>query len=170
MLQVETPTLSTAILLTLFSAALLCPPTVVGAEPAAGTGPSSFGPNRLPPHLRKVSITMGHKVITGVVADTLTSRIEGLLKWTGMDDDTGMLLDFGADRAYSIHMQGMKFPIDAVWMDAELKVRVIYESIQPNSGITYSSMFPSRYCLELNAGFCRRFGVRVDQQIRVGHR
>ncbi|MGO9569205.1 MAG: DUF192 domain-containing protein, partial [Desulfomonilaceae bacterium] len=106
------------------------------------------------PQPRTISITLGNQTISAVVADTDASRREGLLGWGHITEETGMLLDFAMEGQYAIHMQGMKFPIDAVWIDANGLIKLIYDDITPNSGLIYPSMFPSRYCLEIKAGFC----------------
>jgi uncharacterized membrane protein (UPF0127 family) len=116
--------------------------------------------------MRTVSIIVGNKTIRAVIADTEPARIRGLLGWTSIRDDTGMLLDFGTEGEYAIHMQGMKFPIDALWIDRAGAIKLIYEDIRPNSGLAYPSMFPCRYCLEINAGFCKRYGVKIGQSVR----
>lgn len=115
-----------------------------------------------------VAINIGSKVVRATLANTGPLRVEGLLGWTAINDDSGMLLDFVHEGIYAIHMQGMKFPIDAVWIDASDKIRLIYENIVPDSGLNYPSMFPSRYCLELKAGFCKRYNVRSGQKISFG--
>lgn len=115
-------------------------------------------------------VTIGSKTIEVVVADTDASRIQGLLGWNTIDDSTGMLLEFDAAGRYAIHMQGMKFPIDAVWIDSQGVVKRIYENIQPDSGLIYPSIFSVKYCLEINAGFCSKFGVLPDKTIIIERR
>jgi len=118
--------------------------------------------------MRTVEVTLGGKTIQAVIAETDSSRAEGLLGWEAITDDDGMLLDFGPEGPYAIHMQGMKFPIDALWIDGRGVIRLIYSGIVPNSGIIYPSMFPCRYCLEVKAGFCKRYDVKMDQRVRFG--
>ncbi|MFH1116102.1 MAG: DUF192 domain-containing protein [Pseudomonadota bacterium] len=118
--------------------------------------------------LPQVRVTLGRRTIVADVANTDRSRIEGLLGWTGITEERGMLLDFGLERNYAIHMQGMKFPIDALWADSAGKIKMIYHSIQPDSGVAYPSLFPSAYCLEIAAGFCKKHGIEVGQKIHFG--
>lgn len=113
-----------------------------------------------------VVITLGKATVRAVVANTRATLIEGLLKWNTITDEQGMLLDFGRPGTYAIHMQGMNFPIDAVWMDEQGAIKHIYENIQPDSGITYPALSPCRYCLELKAGFCKRHGVKKGRTAR----
>ncbi len=119
-------------------------------------------------NLRSLPITLGSKTILAKVADNDSARIQGLLGWTTINEETGMLLEFPLESNYAIHMQGMKFPIDAIWIDSKGVIRLIYEDIQPNSGQVYPSMFPCRYCLEVKAGFCKKFGVKIGQNVSFG--
>lgn len=118
--------------------------------------------------MRPVPISVGNTTVQTVIADTERARIRGLLGWTSIRDDIGMLLDFGIEGEYAIHMEGMKFAIDALWIDTSGLIKVIYQDIKPNSGMVYPSMFPCRYCLEINAGFCKRHQVKIGQKVRFG--
>jgi uncharacterized protein len=120
--------------------------------------------------LRTISMTVGSKDIRAAVADTMPSRQEGLLGWKSITDSEGMLLDFVFPDKLAIHMQGMKFPIDAVWIDTHGVIQVIYENIAPNSGQIYPSMIACRYCLELKAGFCKKYDVKIGQKVRFNAR
>jgi uncharacterized protein len=118
--------------------------------------------------LSTMPVTLGSKTVTASVANEDWSRIEGLLNWDTITDGQGMLLDFVIPSRYAIHMQGMKFPIDAAWIDENGAIKLIYENIQPNSGRIYPSLFPCRYCLELKAGFCKKYGVAIGQTVVFG--
>lgn len=142
--------------------------------PVRGAATESGAPSSVQPYLgpdknvRTVLITLGGKTVRAVIADTDLTRTRGLLDWQRITDDAGMLLDFARERHAAIHMQGMKFPIDAVWIDDKGVITMVYESIQPNSGEVYPSILPSRSCLELNAGFCKRFGVKIGHKVSFG--
>ena len=116
--------------------------------------------------MQKVPVIVGGKTIRAVLANTTQSRIQGLLGWNSIDEETGMLLDFIVDVDSAIHMQGMKFPIDAIWVDSKDEIKLIYQEIQPDKGLAYPSMVPCRYCLEVKAGFCKKYGVQIGQKIR----
>jgi uncharacterized protein len=120
------------------------------------------------PEPRTISITLGNQTIRAVVAETDASRREGLLGWSQITEEKGMLLDFAMEGQSAIHMQGMKFPIDAVWIDANGLIKLIYEDITPNSGLIYPSMFPCRYCLEIKSGFCKKYGIKIGQTAQFG--
>ena len=135
---------------------------VARADESQGIGNS----NVPGPRLKTVSIALNQVTIRAVRADTDPARKQGLLGWDKITDDPGMLLDFLLPGQYAIHMQGMKFPIDAIWMDSEGDIRLIYQEIPPNSGQIYPSMFPCRYCLEVKAGFCKRNQIKIGQKVK----
>lgn len=118
--------------------------------------------------LRTVEISIGAGVVRASIADTDAPRYEGLLGWSSLSDDKAVLLDFIREGHYAIHMQGMRFPIDAVWIDGQGVIKLLYENIRPDSGVTYPSFFPCRYCLELNAGTCKRYRVKIGQTVKFG--
>lgn len=116
-----------------------------------------------------VPVTLGSRTITATLANTNATRTDGLLGWNEIKEDQGMLLDFIRPGQYAIHMQGMKFPIDALWIDSNGVIKLIYDGIQPNSGITYPSMFQIRYCLEIAAGFCKKYGIKTGGKVAFGN-
>lgn len=147
--------------------ALLLPATVgfvsaLAGEPEGRTGQASA---QVP---GKIPVSVGEKTVQAVLANTDASRVQGLLGWDRITDEEGMLLDFVTTGRYAIHMRGMKFPIDAIWIDDAGIVKLTYEDLQPNTEQIYFSIFPCRYCLEVKAGFCRKFNVKAGQQLRLG--
>ena len=63
------------------------------------------------------------------VADTFYSRLKGLLGRTGLEEGQGLLLV----PCNSIHCIGMRFAIDAVFMDIDRKVIWIRENMEPGA-------------------------------------
>jgi len=110
-------------------------------------------------------ISLNGNPISAVVADNDATRTQGLLGWQHIEEGQGMLLDFVSPQVYAIHMQGMRFPIDALWIDANGVIKLVYQDIQPDSGYVYPSIFPCRYCLEIKAGSCKKFGVNAGQTV-----
>ncbi len=114
---------------------------------------------------RSVPIKLGNKTVNAVVADSHQLRVQGLLGWASINEDAGMLLDFIVPGNYAIHMQGMKFPIDAIWIDSNGAIKLVYDEIPPDSGKVYPSLFSCRYCLEVQAGLCKKYGIKSGQNI-----
>ncbi len=96
------------------------------------------------------------------IADTLLTRTKGLLGRTSLPEGEGLWIK----RCNSIHTVFMKFPIDAVFVDDDLKVISIYHTLKPwritRLHLKASSVF------ELPAGTLEKLGgVRVGEQLLV---
>lgn len=96
------------------------------------------------------------------LADGLWSRGKGLLGRVDLPQDEGILLVPGA----SIHMFGMKFPIDAVFLTREDIVTDWVENLA--IGKTYTSKNRAgkpHSTLELRAGTVARIGLQIGDKI-----
>ena len=88
------------------------------------------------------------------VADTFLRRLRGLLGRDALGDGEGMFIR----PAGSIHAWFMRFPIDVVFLDRQLRVVRIAESLRP---WRLAAARRARSVLELPAGAARRRGVAV---------
>ena len=61
------------------------------------------------------------------IARTMAQRIKGLLGRKGLDPGHGMLIT----RTSSVHTAFMAFPMDAVFLDKELRVRKVVAAMRP---------------------------------------
>ncbi len=85
----------------------------------------------------------------------------GLLGRTGMPAGEGLLL---SDPTGTIHMFFMRFPIDAVFLTADLRVVRVAEDLRPWRVARASG---ARRILELRTGEARRLGIAVGDQLRL---
>ena len=81
-------------------------------------------------------------------ADTFTTRLLGLIPRSSLGAEEGLLLEPCA----MIHMCFMGFPIDAVFLDRDLKVLRVMENMRPWSFSPW--VRGARGVLELPAGRC----------------
>jgi uncharacterized protein len=93
-----------------------------------------------------------------VVADSAVLRTKGLLGRASLPDDEGILLR----PASSIHMFFMRFPIDAVFLDKELRVLRVAAGLKP---WRMAGKRGSRAVLELPSGRCARVGLREGDRL-----
>ena len=95
-------------------------------------------------------------------ADGPLSRLRGLLGRATMGRDEGVLLR----PASSVHTAFMRFPIDAVFLDRELRVIRIAADLKPWRA---AGCRGARAVLELSSGESERRGVRPgDRVVPVG--
>lgn len=95
------------------------------------------------------------------VADTFLSRFAGLLFSPPLQDGEGLLIT----PCNSIHMLGMKFPIDVVFFDKQWRVVGIVEGIAPGQ---ISRLYPTaKSCVELKCGAIANSGTQVGDEFEV---
>jgi hypothetical protein len=95
-----------------------------------------------------------------VIADRPLARMRGLLGKRGLPAGHGLLLS----PAPSIHTAFMRFAIDAVLLDSELRVLKLASDLGP---WRTAGARRARAVLELAAGEVERLGIEVDDQLEV---
>ncbi len=115
--------------------------------------------------MRKVLVSGDKGSVVAEIADTDQLRVTGLLSKKELKENQAMLLDFIRTGYYAIHMNGMAFPIDAIWMDETGKILTIYRNIQPDSPQVFPSVEQARYCLEAPAGSAARLGMEKGERL-----
>jgi uncharacterized protein len=110
-----------------------------------------------------VNLTSGDAVCVGELANRPLRRMKGLIGRRGLPAGEGMLLS----PAPAIHTAFMRFPIDAVFLDRELRVLDIASRLQP---WRVASKTGARAVLELCAGECDRRGVRIGHHLGIRDR
>ncbi len=86
----------------------------------------------------------------------------GLLGYDRLEEGCGLVLA----PCRQIHMIGMKFPIDVIFMDRDYRVVGLLESIQP--GETGPLIENARLAVELPAGTIRDYGIKTGHIIAFG--
>ena len=96
-----------------------------------------------------------------VLADTALTRMKGLLGRRELPSGEGILLK----PASSVHMAFMRFAIDAVFVDRELRVVKIASDLRPWRA---AGSRGAKAVLELPAGEAGRRGVKVGDRLVAG--
>jgi len=94
------------------------------------------------------------------VADTFLPRLRGLLGRRGLAPGEGLLLH----PCSSIHMFFMRFAVDAVFLDRELRVVRVVPNLRP---WRLAASKAARSVLELAAGESERRGIRTGQALTL---
>ncbi len=104
------------------------------------------------------------------VADTHATRVRGLSGRAMLPPRTGLLFIFLDDDTHGIWMKDMRFPIDIVWLDADLRVVHIESDVSPDTfPMSFVPPVPARYVLEVNAGEASTAGIVTGSQAIVTH-
>ncbi|MBA3716888.1 MAG: DUF192 domain-containing protein [Actinobacteria bacterium] len=94
------------------------------------------------------------------IADTSLSRLRGLLGRDELEPDEGLLLTPES----SVHTFFMRFPIDVVFLEADLTVLAVREHVRPWRTAGHRG---SRSVLELSAGTCKRRRLRPGDRLAL---
>jgi uncharacterized membrane protein (UPF0127 family) len=89
------------------------------------------------------------------------ARMRGLLGRKSLESGHGMLIR----RTGSIHTLFMRFPIDAVFLDKQMRVRKIVSDLPRNRA---AASLGARSVLELPAGEAARVGLKVGSRLAWG--
>jgi uncharacterized protein len=95
------------------------------------------------------------------VAATRLARLRGLLGRSELATGEGLLLR----PASAIHTFFMRFPIDAVFLDRDLRILRVAPELAP---WRTAARRGAQMVLELPAGECGRRGIRIGDRLGVG--
>lgn len=125
----------------------------------ADTGPNPIGNRRG----QRSTVRLGDEIIVSnlELADTMWRRMRGLLGRDSLAPSAGLWIV----PCPSIHMFFMRFPIDAIFLDADLRVVRVFEDLQPwrmaRGGRSAKTV------LELPSGKVATFNIRVGDRLVI---
>jgi uncharacterized membrane protein (UPF0127 family) len=112
--------------------------------------------------VRVENVTRGTVVAERVrVARSARDRTVGLLGRNSLPAAEGLWIE----RAPSIHMLFMRFPIDAIFVGADLHVTKVVRELRPWQMVWWAR--GARDCLELAAGTADRSGTQPGDELRL---
>jgi uncharacterized protein len=94
------------------------------------------------------------------IADRPWTRMRGLLGKSGLAQGDGMLFNHTG----SVHTMFMRFPIDVVFLDADLRVRAVRSSVPAWKAVKERG---ARVTLELAAGEAARVGIEPGMALSL---
>jgi uncharacterized protein len=105
------------------------------------------------------------KLIQIQIADNDDERAEGLMWRKFMPEDDGMLFIFGDEEPLTFWMKNTYITLDMVFADKSGNIVSIFPEATPLSEASIPSGQPAKYVVEVNGGFCARFGINVGDKI-----
>lgn len=94
------------------------------------------------------------------IADTEEQRIQGLMYRGTMSDRQTMLFIFPEVEQRSFWMKNTYISLDILFANADGTINTIQRNTQPYSEKQVPSYAPSKYVIEVIAGFCDLYGVK----------
>ena len=92
-------------------------------------------------------------------------RSQGLMFREDLDEDRGMLFDFGRPQVASMWMRNTYVPLDMLFIDAEGRITQIAANTQPLSDTVVASREPVRAVLELRGGVSAKLGIEPGDRV-----
>ncbi len=96
------------------------------------------------------------------VASSFSSRLKGLLGRQSLAEDQGLWIQ----KCNSIHTFFMKFRIDCIFLDEQMRVRKVSSDVSPNSLIL--PVRGAKTTVELPAGLASKLNIQTGDVLHVG--
>lgn len=120
------------------------------------------------PGYNQTVVSIGDVRLLADIAADPNQKSLGLGVRNNMTEAEGMLFPFESEARHGFWMNGMKFPIDIIWLDSGKKVVHIEPDLKPCPSVldcpNYVPDSNAMYVLETVAGFSERHGVIVGTQ------
>ena len=92
-------------------------------------------------------------------------RSQGLMFRESLDEDRGMLFDFGRPQRASMWTRNTYVPLDMLFIDADGRITQIAANAEPLSDAVIASREPVRAVLELRGGVSAKLGIEPGDRV-----
>jgi uncharacterized protein len=92
-------------------------------------------------------------------------RSQGLMFREDLEEDRGMLFDFGQPQQATMWMRNTYVPLDMLFIDEDGRITQIAENTQPLSDAVVASREPVRAVLELLGGVSAKLGIKPGDRV-----
>ena len=109
------------------------------------------------------------KIITQIdieIADNREKREIGLMYRRSLPDKAGVLFIYKKRQPLSFWMKNTYIPLDIIFVDEDMKIVTISKNTKPLSEDPIPSYRYSMYVIEVNAGFCDKYGIQIGDYIK----
>lgn len=115
----------------------------------------------------QAAVNLDKQTIQVEIPQTEDLKAKGLGGRDGLLPNHGMLFAFSISDIWIFWMKDMKFPIDIIWFDENLKVVDWKSNVSP---LTYPETFapkvPAMYVLEVEAGFASKNSLKAGDVLK----
>lgn len=117
---------------------------------------------------RVVFVTPAGDVTVAVeIADTPAATRRGLMFRRELARDAGMLFVFDTEEPRQFWMKNTYVPLDMIFVTAGLEVAGVVAGAEPLNETPVGVDKPSKYVIEVNAGFARERGIGPGTRVRL---
>jgi len=115
--------------------------------------------------LPAVELVAGMHRIRAEVADTMGTRMQGLMHRKSMPQGAGMVFVFEETAAHCMWMKNTLIPLSVAFID-EAGAIINIADMQPHSEQSHCAARPARYALEMNRGWFAQRGIKPGLKLR----
>ncbi len=99
------------------------------------------------------------------IAENEADRQKGLMFRPYLSDSVGMLFVFERAIPQSFWMKNTMIPLDIIYVDQNKKIVSIQKNAKPYSEESLPSLGDAQYVVEVNGGYCDKYGIQVGDII-----
>ena len=114
--------------------------------------------------LPQIALTVNGHRLTAEVANTDSSRTEGLMHRRILPENRGMLFVFADVSRHAMWMMNTHVPLSVAFLD-ERGVIINIEDMKPHTQDAHAAAKPAKYALEMNRGWFQRRGIRPGAKV-----
>jgi uncharacterized membrane protein (UPF0127 family) len=115
--------------------------------------------------LPTVELGAGMHLIRAEVADSMSTRMTGLMHRKSMPQNAGMVFVFEEKSTHCMWMKNTLIPLSVAFID-ESGTIVNIADMQPHSEQSHCAARPVRYALEMNRGWFAQRGIGPGTKLR----
>ena len=115
--------------------------------------------------LPAVQLSTGMHLIRAEVADSMGTRMEGLMHRKSMPQGSGMVFVFEENATHCMWMKNTLIPLSVAFIDEAGAILNIAD-MQPHSEQSHCAVRPARYALEMNKGWFAQRGIKAGAKLR----
>ena len=112
-----------------------------------------------------VQLTVGMHLVRAELADSMGTRMEGLMHRKSMPQGSGMVFVFEENAAHCMWMKNTLIPLSVAFID-EAGAIINIADMQPHSEQSHCAARPARYALEMNKGWFAQRGIKSGAKLR----
>jgi uncharacterized membrane protein (UPF0127 family) len=115
--------------------------------------------------LPAVDLVTGMHRIRAEVADTMATRMQGLMHRKSLPTNGGMVFVFDENATHCMWMKNTFIPLSVAFIDEAGAITNIAD-MQPHSEQSHCASRPARYALEMNKGWFAERGIKPGAKLR----
>lgn len=120
-------------------------------------------------NISSATIKINNTTLNVIYARTEQEKTKGLGYRDSLEKDTGMLFVYPKPQIWTFWMQGMRFPLDFLWIEKN-QVADITENVPPpsqtnNQPVVVQPKVPVSLILEVNAGWIKEHNIKIGDKI-----